>query len=76
MMDPFRNEALRSSETERRRAAEHGRIVRAHFARPQRATAVLADALRAAADRLDHRTVQAPPSTSAGSAERAHAHGG
>ena len=75
MMDPFRNEALRSSETERRRAAEHGRIVRAHLARPQRATAVLADALRAAADRLDRRTVQAP-STSAGSAERAHAHGG
>ncbi len=75
MMDPFRNEVLRSSETERRRAAEHGRLVRAHLARPQRATAVLADALRAAADRLDRPTVQAP-STSAGSAERAHAHGG
>ena len=73
MMDPFRNEALRSSETERRRAAEHRRLVRAHLARPQRATAVVADALRAAADRLDRRTVKAP---STGSAERAHAHGG
>ncbi|HUL84800.1 MAG TPA: hypothetical protein VLX89_04705 [Actinomycetota bacterium] len=71
MIDPFKSEALRSSETERRRAAEHGRLVRAHLARPQRATAVLADALRAAADRLDRRTLPAP----SGSAERAHAHG-
>jgi hypothetical protein len=71
MMDPFRNEALRSSETDRRRAAEHGRIVRAHTAGRRGAAAALADALRAAADRLDRRPAPGPGRQ----IERAHARG-
>ena len=71
MMDPFRNEALRSSETDRRRAAERGRLVRTHLAGRRGAAAALADGLRAAADRLDRRPAPAPD----GEIERAHARG-
>jgi len=69
MMDPFRNEALRSSEAERRRQAEHGRVVRDHLVPRHGAARILAGALRAAADRLDRR----PDPTAARPVERARA---